>query len=245
MKTVVLITLLAMMPFNFFAQMPEAINIGSDIELFQLKTGIYRHTSYKVIEPYGKIGANGLVVLTDSGAVIINTPWDELLSLTLIDWLADSLKTKIAVVIVTHSHEDCAGGLSAFDKPGIKWYGLDVTQQILKKEQKAFPYEIFSDSLLISVGNKDIELFYPGAGHTVDNITVWLHQDKVLFGGCLIKAADNKSLGNITEADLMQWPASVKKVQKRYSDAEIIIPGHGNSGTKELLDHTIDLLINR
>lgn len=90
--------------------------------------------------------------------------------------------------------------------------------------------------------NKLIEVFYPGEGHSPDNIVVWLPEYKVLFGGCLVKELDSKGLGNTTDANLEQWPISINKVLEKYPDAEVVIPGHGNWGGIELIEHTLELL---
>jgi metallo-beta-lactamase class B len=94
----------------------------------------------------------------------------------------------------------------------------------------------------ITLGDIDIEIFYPGEGHTSDNITIWFPQYKVLFGGCLIKSLESKDIGSIKDANIKQWPDSVNKVLKKYSDAEIVIPGHGKWGDLKLAEHTLGLL---
>jgi len=70
---------------------------------------------------------------------------------------------------------------------------------------------------------------------------VWIPAKKVLFGGCLVKALNAKNLGNTTEADLTAYPKTLKKVKETYPDAKTVIPGHGQPGSLELIDHTINL----
>ena len=41
-----------------------------------------------------------------------------------------------------------------------------------------------------------LRVFYPGPGHTSDNITVGIDSTDIAFGGCLIKDSKAKSLGN-------------------------------------------------
>jgi metallo-beta-lactamase class B len=243
MKTLIEYLMLSLLFVNLHSQ--EPIKINNDLNLLQLQTGVYLHTSFKTIEPYGRIGENGLVVITDSGSVITDTPWDDKLSAELIEWIENNLDTKIAAVIVTHSHDDCAGGLAAFEKRSIKSYGLDITRSILQQEQKAFPQIVFSDSLILKIGGKNFELFYPGAGHAIDNITVWMPEQKILFGGCLIKALENNSLGNTKDANIKNWPLAVQKVWNRYPMVEVIIPGHGKPGNNGLFNHTINLISNQ
>lgn len=86
-----------------------------------------------------------------------------------------------------------------------------------------------------------IEVFYPGPGHTEDNIVVWIPSDHVLFGGCLVKALENVSLGNVADANTEKWASSIQNLQIRYPNANIVVPGHGRIGSTDLLLHTIKL----
>src|SRR6185295_3616589 len=73
------------------------------------------------------------------------------------------------------------------------------------------------------------EVFYPGPAHTRDNIVVWLPDSRVLFGGCAVRAATS-GLGNVADADLTAYPASIRRVLERYPAAEVVVPGHGDVG---------------
>ena len=86
------------------------------------------------------------------------------------------------------------------------------------------------------------ELFFPGPGHTADNATVWLQENRVLAGGCLVRALTATSMGNTSEADLESWPRAIAALQARYPDVGIVVPGHGEPGGPELLAHTRELL---
>ena len=81
-------------------------------------------------------------------------------------------------------------------------------------------------------------MFYPGAGHTLDNVVVWLPKANILFGGCFIRSLDSKSLGYTGEADIGQWPSSVDALLAKYPDAKLVVPGHGAIGDLALLRHT-------
>ena len=86
-----------------------------------------------------------------------------------------------------------------------------------------------------------IEVFYPGRGHTIDNIVVWLPESEILFGGCFVRSLGTDGLGYVGEAHIDQWFNSVEKVLLKYPQAKIVVPGHGNAGDIQLLQHTIKL----
>lgn len=68
---------------------------------------------------------------------------------------------------------------------------------------------------------------------------VWLPDTKLLYGGCFVKGADATTLGNIADADLARWPASIQRVLSLYGGAKVVVPGHGDLGGPELLTHTL------
>ena len=72
-----------------------------------------------------------------------------------------------------------------------------------------------------------VELFYPGAAHSTDNLVVYVPSANVLYGGCAVHELSSTSAGNAGRADLAEWPTSVERIQKHYPEAEVVIPGHG------------------
>ena len=56
---------------------------------------------------------------------------------------------------------------------------------------------------------------------------VYVRESKALYGGCFLKSEASESLGNLADADLAAWPASLDALVKRFPDATTVIPGHG------------------
>jgi len=98
------------------------------------------------------------------------------------------------------------------------------------------------ESKVIKISNEKFEFFYPGESHTVDNSVVYMHNSRVLFGGCMIRALSDDRPGYIKYANMKEWPLSVELVMKHYPNPKIIIPGHGFEGDFQLLQHTVDIL---
>jgi glyoxylase-like metal-dependent hydrolase (beta-lactamase superfamily II) len=69
-------------------------------------------------------------------------------------------------------------------------------------------------------------VFYPGAGHTIDNVVAWVPSDGVLFAGCLVKSITAPDLGNVADADLGAYPATIRRLADTYRPRHVI-PGHG------------------
>ncbi len=241
MKKLIIILLIIFNLFFIFSIEYKKIIISKDLELIKLNEAIYIHLSYTDIQQYGRVAANGLLIIDEKEALILDTPWNNELTNKLFDWVKNNFKIDIKHVIINHFHDDNMGGLEAAHKKGAISYSLDTTKDILKKQNKVLPIKTFKNELKLKLHNINLIAEYPGAGHTVDNIVVWLPEYKILFGGCLIKSLSTNNLGNLEDADIKEYQKTVEKVLNKYKLAEIVIPGHGEYGGIELLSHTIEL----
>ncbi|RNL74425.1 subclass B1 metallo-beta-lactamase [Sinomicrobium pectinilyticum] len=216
-------------------------NYSSDsLQVRRISDHAYVHTSYMDVEGFGRVSCNGAVFFDGKEAVVLDTPGDEIVSEELIRWVEDSLHCKIKAIIPTHFHRDCLGGLEAFHRRGIPSYAGNATIALAESNASPIPQQGFDRSGTFRVGGKDVILEYPGAGHTKDNITGYLPDDGVLFGGCLVKAS-GANKGNLDDANVTAWPETIRKIKKEYPDLKIVVPGHGDAGGAELLDYTIEL----
>ena len=76
---------------------------------------------------------------------------------------------------------------------------------------------------------------------TKDNLVVWLPDNGILFGGCLVRPLEWNSLGFVGDASIESWADSVRSIKSKFSGIVTVVPGHGGVGDAELLDHTIRL----
>jgi|GEM_PF-810739 len=238
-KHALILLLLAMMVLPIIGQ--EKIELSKDVEAYALAPGIWRHVTWQVMDEKWKAPANGLIVVDGEHAVMIDTPWTPKETVVLLDWVEKSLKARVETVIVGHHHVDCLGGLPEIHRRGIGSIGLEKTRQLALAEGIEAPRETFMSSMKLMVGKRELELYYPGPGHTVDNIVTWIAGEKVLFGGCFVKAGDARTLGYTAESDLDSWPASLQALKARYPSARLIVPGHGDPGGWELVENTLKL----
>jgi metallo-beta-lactamase class B len=222
----------------------QKIKITDDLEYVKISDNSYFVVSYGIIEGYGRIPANSYVYINKKKAFLFDTPINDDLTKDLVNWIQDSLKAKVVGFAPNHWHKDCIGGLNYIHKLGIKSYAGELTRKITKEKKLPIPKIGFKDSLILNLNGEKIILRYLGAGHSTDNISVWVPSEKVLFGGCMVKDMSAKTLGNLSDADVNEWPNTIKKLMDVYPYAETIIPGHGDFGGKELLNHTLELLKN-
>ncbi len=225
--------------FLFFPSLALANWENGKLEMQEISKGVFLHTSYKKIPRYGYFPSNGLVVIDGKDAYIIDTPWLEKDTKALVDWVSNSgysLKASLS----THSHDDRSSGISYLNNLKITTYASSLTNRLLESagmEKSRVSFEGSEFSLIGGV----IEAYYPGAGHTSDNLVVWLPRSKILFGGCLTRSLVSKNLGNIADALIIDWPTTMQNIIVKYQGINIVIPGHGASGGRELLTHTLEL----
>lgn len=74
---------------------------------YALAPGIWRHVTYKAMEGWGNVPANGLIVVDGEHAVMIDTPWTPEETAVLLDWLEQNLKPKVEAVVVGHAPVAC------------------------------------------------------------------------------------------------------------------------------------------
>jgi metallo-beta-lactamase class B len=228
-----------------YTQYPEKpIQLSEDVVVQQIEPDVWTHTTYFDLPEYGRVPANGLILIGENEALLVDTPWTEPQTALLLDWIWEREHVAVKTVIPTHSHQDCAGGLAEAHRRKAQSWALDKTADLLKREGKPLPTHVFSEKTSLTCGQTPVELFYPGPGHAVDNIVVWFPEERILFAGCLVKSLDAQNLGNTKDGDLKRYPETLKNVKQAYPDAEWIIPGHGAAGGLDLLDHTLKLCEN-
>lgn len=220
----------------------KKITITKDIELLKISDHAYVHVSYANISQGGRFPSNGLIFIDKGKAFLFDTPVTDALTKDLVTWLQDSMKIKIVGFIPNHWHVDCMGGLGYLLNAGISSYANELTIQIAKSKNLPVPKQGFIDSLILKLNDKAIKCCYLGAGHTTDNIVVWIPSEQILFGGCMVKDLNAKGLGNTADADLKEWPTTISKAIHKFQNARFVIPGHGQVGGIELLTHTRELL---
>lgn len=242
MKKNLILLALVIFSMSAFAQKEDSvINVSNDIQLIKIKDNIYLSKSFAEVEGYGLVDANGMVLIDEEMIVMINTPWNDKQMSEICDFLEKKFNKKVEHLIVTHSHSDCMGGFNEALKRKIVTYTLDKTVGIASKIEKKVFDVVFSDELPLKFKTHELEIYYPGGGHTIDNTVVWLKKDNILYAGCLVKEVSSKNLGNVSEADVKGYPKTLKNVLKKYPNAKIVIPGHGNYGGLELVNHSLEL----
>lgn len=210
------------------------------LRIAHLTGDFYIYTTYNSYQN-SKVPANGMYLVTDDGVVMFDTPWDT----TQFQPLLDSIKLKhnkdVVMCFATHWHSDKTAGLEYYKQLGIKTYTTVLTDQLSKEHNEKRAEYLMAGDTTFNIGGYSFETFFPGEGHTADNIVVWFEKEKILFGGCLIKGAEDKNLGFLGDGNTMEYATTLKRVQKRFRKPKHIIVAHSDWNNINSLKHSIEM----
>lgn len=210
------------------------------LKISHLTGNFYIYTTYNTYEGY-RIPANGMFLLTEEGVVLFDTPWDTTQFQPLLDSIKLNYNGTVVFCLATHWHSDRTEGLEYYRQKGIKTYTTSLTDAFSQKNNKKRAEFLITNDTVFSFGKYSFETYYPGEGHTADNIIVWFKKEKILYGGCLIKGADAKNLGNMEDANISQYETTLKNVDSKCKDPKFIIVSHSDWDNLNSLKHSISL----
>lgn len=203
-----------------------------------------------LIVAYAEIGgtwieANYLVLEGDSISILLDTPWNDEQTRELLAWSDTALTTPISHAIITHSHDDRMGGIAALHERGIETYIHPLAQEMREPFEAA--KHLIETERDFDLGRISIRVIYPGDGHAPGNLIVQIGRHG-LYGGCFLKSANSRTLGNLADADIKAWKPALESIEEIADRAVWVIPGHGSmedgayERTVELVNQSLDEL---
>lgn len=240
---------------------PAPIELAADLYLRPIGDGAY------VIVHACPWPANSLLVAMREGTLVMaGTPYTAEATRRVIDWAQRRYGRRRIVAIDTGYHVDNLGGNQALLDAGATVCGSDLTVQLLRErgehlrqvtlamigDPKSPAYRLHAglelvppnrvfpirDGLRLNFGGEEVQVYYPGPSQAPDKVVVYFPARRILFGGCMILAGSRP--GNTADADLAQWPQSVRRLLRFPVD--IVVPGHGDRLDPGLVQHTLDVL---
>ncbi len=233
MRTIILTIVFIFSLTTIFAQAGN-----TKLKISHLTGDFYIYTTYNTYQE-SQVPANGMYLITDNGVVMFDTPWDT----TQFQPLLDSIKLKhnksVVMCFATHWHSDKTNGLDYYRQLGIKTYTTVLTDELSKKNNKKRAEFLMANDTVFTVGQYSFETYYPGQGHTIDNIIIWFEKEKILYGGCLIKGADDENLGYLDDGNVTAYASTLKKVQQKCRKPTFIIIAHSDWKNIHSLKHSL------
>lgn len=219
----------------------QPVVLSRDLHVFKIADNLWVHRSYYDLGDQ-RLHANGMVMIGKDRITIIDAPWTPTAGYDLLDWLDANYPNQAKRLVITHAHDDRMGSIDVFTERMIPVYSNRATAEQARKLGWTAPNFVFDGDLPLRTGEQAVELFFPGAAHTPDNIVAWFPDSKTLFAGCMVKSLHSSSIGYAGDADEAHWPQSLRRALARYPTAQQVIPGHGLPGDMELIEHTLQLL---
>lgn len=209
--------------------------------------------------------ANSVVYEAADGTLVLaGSPYFEESAEDLLAWLRTRYGSRPLLNVATHFHFDASGGVGAVQAAGGRTLASALTAELLATRQGVLrdvlvgqlqdrpalaaamartevpqPAETFPDgqSLALDLG-EPVQIIDPGPGHSQDNVVVWFPRERLLFGGCLVRA--QPGTGFTGDANLAHWPQAIEGL--KALGAARIVPGHGDRLDPGLLDFTQEQL---
>jgi metallo-beta-lactamase class B len=209
---------------------PGDVRLAPDVLVRRLAPDLWLHVSLGELRGGSFYPSNGLLLEAAEGTILFDTAWNDAQTRALLDWAARDLRQPVRRAVATHSHEDRLGGIGALRERGIPVAALARSAQLARAAGRPAPDTVPGLADAARADTAGFELFFPGAGHTHDNIVAYFPRQGVLHGGCLIKPDTATTMGNVADADVANWPVAVARVRERYPEVRVVVPGHGAVG---------------
>ena len=182
---------------------------------------------------YSNLGGNVAVLRTGDGAVIVDTMTFVMQGEAIRDLAEDLTGEKIAVIVNSHWHLDHTHGNPAFDgsqrivSTARTLHHLETLDAGYWQGDAAqsLPNETFEDSQVIRIGDKTIQLIWPGRGHTDGDLVALFVEDRTVHMGDLFFNRLYPNIDLESGGSVQRWGATLDAVLGL--DFDRVIPGHG------------------
>lgn len=233
-------------------QTPAAIAASAPVPVLELKHvrgGVY------VVEDNFYIKENSAVYIGPDHVTVIGATWTPETARLLAEKIRGITDKPIREVINTNFHTDRAGGNAFWHSIGAEIIATQMTsdamragwQDVVEFTQKGVPaYPALplvmptrTEAGDFALQDGRVRAIYLGPSHTQDGIFVYFPQERVLYGNCILK----QELGNLSYANLAEYPKTLDKLKGAGLDFDMVIAGHQDAlHGPGLIDHYQALL---
>jgi len=225
---------------NFLTQ----LQADYPVTLSKIAETVWVHTTNYKLPGQNPIPVNGLIVVDGEDVILVDGAWGELATLSLLEKVKSETGKAVTKMVVTHHHMDRTAGVDVAEWQGIQIFTHPDTAVLAARS--GFPAPNTSVAALKDKGARtavgSIEVAFPGPGHAPDNLVVYIPSADILYGGCAVRGAGSKTLGNTDDADLAAWSESLNWMKTTYPKTKVVVPGHGKGANLSLIDATLALI---
>jgi glyoxylase-like metal-dependent hydrolase (beta-lactamase superfamily II) len=217
------------------------------------------------VSRYEWADANVTAIGSDRGIVVVDTHGSTAAGHVVLDDLRRLSAGSVAAVVNTHWHWDHSFGNAAFREgsPELPIHAHEEAAAMLAEKgeymkgrfaesedphrdevvatELVIPDHTFSSTQVLDLGDRTVELIFPGRGHTSGDLVVRVPDVDVLLAGDLIEESAKPWIG--LDSYPFEWPGSLDLVLAMTTDATRVIPGHGVPVDRAFVDTQRDELV--
>ena len=228
----------------FFILMISASIAQAELVVQKISDQVYAlvgETTQRSPTNFGNNSTHG-VIITNAGVVLIDSGASYLGAQQIHSAIQTLTNQPIKMVINTGGQDHRWLGNDYFSKLGAKIvasaktrqdqqdrvdYHLDrlggLIKQSLDGTNPVFAKQTFDQSLKLSLGEVDLELYHFGPAHTLGDIVIWMPSEKVMFAGDVV--FNDRMLGVGPARNIRSWIEVFEKMAA--FSPKYIVPGHG------------------
>jgi glyoxylase-like metal-dependent hydrolase (beta-lactamase superfamily II) len=202
---------------------------------------------------------NSWIIESKNGVVVIDTQRQLSEGKNVLEEVK-KINKPILGVIITHPHPDHINGAEALlnGTANVPIYSTQSTFDIMKNDkgglialskqilgndysnQTILPNNIVKSGKNITIDEITYNFEDIGPGEAGDMTLIHLPSQKILFTGDVV---NNRMHPFLAEGRSSEWIKQIEYIMQNYSNAEILFPGHGQSGPpKTLLDEQLNYI---
>jgi metallo-beta-lactamase class B len=219
------------------------------ISLKPLRGAVY------LVEDDHYLTTNSLVYIGKTHATVIGATWTPETARLLAAEIARLTDVPVTEVINISPDPEWAGGNAYWKSIGARIHAFGATCEHMKTHWSAtveffrsfrpaypslslsLPTDCHPGDFQLQSGN--VQALFLGASHTPADIFVFFKDEKILNAGSILK----EQLGNMSGADVGQYPHTLRKLQRLGLGYQMIVSGHyAPLHGPELVDHYLRLL---
>jgi len=203
----------------------------------------------RIFQINGGSGANGGVILCETGIVVIDSKMDEASVKQSLQAIRSVSQKPVVYLVNTHSDGDHIMGNRYFPESVTVVAHENCRDDFFKEnfgrpsdwdEPAYYPFTpsiTFKDKMNLWLGKDRVELHYYGKGHTSGDIVVYIPDEKVAFIGDLYFTDRPQLIHSNKEGNSFEYVQTISGILENL-DAETFISGHSApAGREELLAH--------
>jgi len=210
----------------------------------------------RIYQINGGSGANGGVILCETGIIVIDSKMDEESVKQSLQAIRSVSQKPLIYLVNTHSDGDHIMGNRYFPESVTVVAQENCRDDFFKEnfgrpsdwdEPANFPFTpsiTFKENMNLWMGRDKVELYYYGNGHTSGDIVVYIPDEKVAFIGDLYFTDRPQLIHSAKGGNSFDYVRTISRMLENL-DAEVFISGHGAPAGKDDLGAHIQAMEKR